>query len=448
MSSPTARRFGVALTALTWLAATALCLALQRWLDPENLVLIYLVAVAWVSTRFGVAESIMTCVLSVASFDFLFVEPRYSFQVSDAQDIVTFAIMLTVGLFVSGLSHRLRAQAISASARELRSAILYALTRELADSTDRDEIIRVGALEIEHVLGRSIRVDGSPGEAAMFPVTCAGETVTSFSLDGPPLLPSQRDLLDTIVSAVAVALERIRLTEETQQARLAANAEHMKNVLLNSVSHDLRTPLTLIGGAAGALAEQHPECRPMAMTIVEETQRLDRHIRNLLDMSRLESRSLPLNLEWHSIEELVGTSLRRVASLLAKHPVTTYIPPGLALIHVDGALVEKALVNLLENAARHTPEGTEIEVRVSTPARALRIQVADRGPGFKPGMEKQIFESFSGTSWGGFGLGLAICAAVVQAHHGRTWAENRTGGGARFFLEFPALAAAPAVPHE
>jgi two-component system sensor histidine kinase KdpD len=222
----------------------------------------------------------------------------------------------------------------------------------------------------------------------------------------------------------------------------------MRNVLLSSVSHDLRTPLTVIRGAAGALAEQNKASPELAKTIADEAERLDRHIRNLLDMSRLEASAIRLNLEWHSIEELIGSALERSSVVLGERRVATYIPPGLSLIRVDGVLVEKALSNLLENAARYSAPDAEIEIRVTTPSQAVRIQVADRGQGIPAGEEQRIFERFVGSSKEGFGLGLAICRAVAEAHGGRIWAENRAGGGARFYLEIPATAPTPEVPHE
>jgi two-component system sensor histidine kinase KdpD len=270
---------------------------------------------------------------------------------------------------------------------------------------------------------------------------------TAVTLDGQAM-----SLLETFANNLALALERTMLAKESHQARLAAEAEKMRNVLLNSVSHDIRTPLTVIAGAAGALKQGTGDTQELADTIVSQSERLNRHVQNLLDMTRLEARTVEPKFEWHSIEELIGGALQETAPLLEDRKVNTFVPPGMALVRLDGILVTKALINLLENAARHTPEGTDIEIRVSMPGSKLRIQVADRGPGIPKGEEDRIFDKFyqpapaSGDQ--GFGLGLAICKSVAEAHGGRIWADNGPGGGARFYMDLSLSGQAPEVALE
>jgi two-component system sensor histidine kinase KdpD len=430
--------------------ATAVCFAARPWLAAENLVLIYLIVVTVVAYRFGPGESALASLLSVALFDFFFVQPHFSFAVSDTQYLLTFAIMLAVALLISGLSQRLRQEIRMAQERERRTSILYAFTRDIASSQSAEEIAAAGVQEIRDLLGCEATIALDVEELP------AGET---FSLGGRAILSAkvahlseeQRETLGALAAAIGSALERVRLAEESRRAQVAAESEQIRNVLLNSVSHDLRTPLTIIGGAAAALAAGTGDQRQLAESIAEQSARLNRHVQNLLDITRLESEPLRPKFEWHSLEELIGSALSATEDLLLGKRVKTYIAPDLPLVRVDGMLLEKALTNLLENAARFTPDGKEIEIRVSSPGKLVRIQVADRGPGLPPGDEQRIFEKFyrpTGSPDRGFGLGLAICNAVALAHGGRAWAENRAGSGARFYLDLALTADAPKVPVE
>lgn len=483
----------VAVTAL----ATGLCYVLRLFLAPPNLVMIYLLGVAAIASRYTAREAVLASVLSVAAFDFLFVPPYFTLSVSNTQYLLTFLMMLVVALLISGLAIRLRRQAGLWQIRERRSAALYRLSRNLAKSRSTREIAVISAREIGDLFhgdvavllkreGTSLEViaksrsryeDDVNDLAAIHWVAEKGEqagkgtntlpSVQALYLPligtrGPigvlgirtdTLLDSQQEnLLETFANGLALAIERTLLAKESHVSRLAAEAEKMRNVLLNSVSHDLRTPLTIISGAASALAEKKGDAEELAKTIVAQSEHLNRHVQNLLDMTRLEASTINPNFEWHSVEELIGSALRQAQDLLKGRTVKTFIPPRMALVRVDGILVEKALINLLENAVRHTPEGTDIEVRVSLPAKMLRIQIADHGPGVPKGDEERIFEKFyqpgGASDDRGFGLGLAICKAVAQAHGGSVWAENRPGGGARFFLELSTSGEPPEVPFE
>lgn len=484
-------------TTLISAATTGLCFLLKPHLAPENLIMIYLVGVAVVATRNRPREAVLASVLSVLAFDFFFVPPYYTFRVSDTQYVLTFAIMLLVALLISSLALRLRSQATAAQAREKRTAALYELSRDLAQTRSRREIAVIGAREVGNVFGTEVAVlladeggelepavhsrsqfeedkteravahwvcqkgelagagtDTLPNAAALYvPLTAVRGVVGVLGIKLDERLdPQQESLLETFANGLALAIERTLLAKESHVARLSAEAEKMRNILLNSVSHDLRTPLTVIAGAASALSEGKGDGKELAKTIVEQADRLNRHVQNLLDMTRLEASTINPQFEWHSIEELVGSALAQTERLLVGREITTFIPPGLALVRVDGMLVEKALVNLLENVSSHTQEGTPVTIRVSTPDGKVRIVVEDRGPGIPPGDEERIFEKFyqpdamKGDS--GFGLGLAICRSVAEAHGGRAWAENRPGGGARFYLELSTVGHAPEVPFE
>ncbi|HVT11409.1 MAG TPA: sensor histidine kinase KdpD [Fimbriimonadaceae bacterium] len=484
-------------TAIVSALTTGLCFLLRPFLAPENLIMIYLVGVAIVATRNRPREAVLASVLSVLAFDFFFVPPYYTFRVSDTQYLLTFAIMLLVALLISSLALRLRSQAASAQAREKRTAALYELSRDLARTRSRREIAVIGAREIGNVFGTEVAVmlvgesgevepavhsrsrfeeeqteravahwvaqkaelagagtDTLPNAAALyFPLIAVRGVVGVVGIRIHERMdPQQESLLQTFANALALAIERTLLAKESHVARLSAEAEKMRNILLNSVSHDLRTPLTVIAGSASALAEGKGDGKELAKTIVEQADRLNRHVQNLLDMTRLEASTINPQFEWHSIEELLGSALAHTERLLAGREITTFVPPGLALVRVDGMLVEKALVNLLENVASHTGEGTPVTIRVSTPGGKVRIVVEDRGPGIPPGDEQRIFEKFyqpdATRGDTGFGLGLAICRSVAEAHSGRAWAENRPGGGARFYLELSTAGEAPGVPFE
>jgi two-component system sensor histidine kinase KdpD len=458
--------------------ATGICFALRPFLVPANLVMVYLLGIAFIASRYGSREAVVATALGVAAFDFFFVPPYYTLTVADTQYVLTFSVMLVVALLISGLALRLRTQADLWRSREHRSSALYRLSRDLAQTQSPAEIAAIAVKEIGDVIPGEVAVvlkdatdappfvdrgraelaltDGEKVEEGgdVYCPLCAGRGAVGVLAIRPsnPLTNQQRDLLESFANGLALAIERALLAKESHAARLLAETERMRNVLLNSVSHDLRTPLTVIAGAASALAAGSGDSKELVSTILVQAERMNRHVQNLLDMTRLEAMVVNPNLEWHSVEELIGSALKETEHLLEGRNVLTFVPPSLALVKVDAMLVEKALVNLLENAARHTAPGRDIEIRVSLPTGRVRIQVADRGVGIKPGEEEKIFEKFyqpGGTAADrGFGLGLAICKAVAEAHGGRVWAENRSGGGARFYLELSCVEQAPEVPIE
>jgi two-component system, OmpR family, sensor histidine kinase KdpD len=478
-----------------WAAAmvvvvTLACSAIFPRFDKASLIMIYLAGVAWVAMRFGRWPSALAAALSVAAFDFFFVAPHLTFAVGDTQYLVTFAVMLAVALLISGLAVRLRDQAEASRQRERRTDVLYATSRELSGLLDREEVVRAASRQVADVIhGPAVvflpdddgRLRGSTPDPAGVAAdsreqavaewvfrhgrragigtdTLSGGTALHLPLSGAqgslgvlavrphpsllPLSPDHLDLLETLARLVAAPLERARLAAAAERARVEVEAERLRNALLSSVSHDIRTPLAVIMGAATGLVEQRQSGASadseLADTILVEADRLNRVVTNLLDMTRLESGAVRLKSEWHSVEELVGGALTRMEKVLGGWRVETAVPADLPLVPVDALLVERVLVNLLDNAAKHTPPGSTIRISASSLGDAVQVEVSDNGPGLSPGEQERIFEKFfrkPSERPAGFGLGLAICRAIVNAHGGRIWAADVAHGASlRFTL--------------
>jgi two-component system sensor histidine kinase KdpD len=269
--------------------------------------------------------------------------------------------------------------------------------------------------------------------------------------------PDQRHQLETFANQTALALERAQLAGEAEASRVRAESEELRNSLLSSVSHDLRTPLATITGAASTLLEGGDRVDPATRrelldSIHEEAERLNRLVQNLLEMTRLSSGNLNLKRQWHPLEEIVGAALRRLGKRLTEGRVITRIPDDLPLVQIDDVLIEQVLINLLDNAVKHTAPDTAITIVATSTDDTVRVEVADHGPGLSPGTEHDVFEKFyrgAGAGGRGAGLGLAIAKAIVQAHGGRIWAQNLPEGGAAFFFSLPNPDAPPAlVPEE
>jgi len=491
------------------IGTTALITSLSAFafgrLELVNLVMLYLLGVMFIAMRFGRGPSVLSTVLSVATFDFFFVPPRFSFAVSDVQYLVTFAVMLAVGLIVSTLTVNLRSQAKISHHRERRAGVLYTFTRELGSTQTEDEIARIAVKHIgEEFEGQSVVLfpdlqgrirypksqsiqhsfhgsdlgvaqwvfdhgkiagqgtDTLPGtEGVYFPMQGAAGAVGVLALLPINLrrvfLPEQRQLIDTFITQIVQAIGQIRLTKEAQAAKVKAETESLRNSLLSAISHDFRTPLASIVGASSSLIDAGTRLTEdakldLGRTIYEEARRMTRLANNLLDMARLEAGSVKLNRQWCPIEEIVGGVLTRSPARLAAHPVTTRLPPGLPLVQVDAVMIEQVLENLLENAVKYAPAGTPIEVGAEVGPSEVSFWVADRGPGLPAGKEDQLFEKFyRGTAEGaqsGVGLGLTICRAIVQAHGGTIRAENGPDGGAVFRFTIPMTEEPPQIDSE
>jgi two-component system sensor histidine kinase KdpD len=477
-----------------------------------DVVMVYLLGIIIVATRLGYGPSIAATVLSVLLVDFFFVPPYFSFAVSDFQHIVTFAVMFVVALVISGLTQRIRDQARAAAVREQRTASLYALTRELASTRAVGPLAVVAAQHLHDVfdakvalfLGREgddqeereeqkkleplpsgehsllpdekeravlewawandkpagLSTDTLPGAAALYvPLHEArgrvGMLAVSPSDRNRFVDPEQRALLDVFASQVASALERARLAESAQTAQLQIETERLRSALLSSISHDLRTPLAVITGAASTLVEPNAPIteearRDLMATIYEEATRLNRLVHNLLDMTKIASGAIKVNKEWQPLEEVVGAVLSRTETALAGHVVEVSLPADLPLVPIDAVLIEQVLINLLENAAKYSPKGSHVTLSATQEDGNVVVAVADDGPGIPSEYEDKIFEKFyrlpREREGSGAGLGLAICRGIVTAHGGRIWADNRASGGAAFHFTIPIEGTPPAPP--
>ncbi len=472
-----------------------------RHFEPTNLCMVYLVGVVIVAVRHGLGPSVLASLLSVAAFDFFFIVPYLTFAVDDSQYLLTFGVMLFVAVTISALTVRVKLQAEAASERERRTASLYDMSREFANSRGIDNLIEVAARHIRNLfnsdvtvllpdannrLARSSAVENThrlfDQELAMAQWAYEHGQVAGFGTNTVhdakglyvPLVTSQRiagvlgiypatpdrafssdqlRLLETFANHTALAIERSHFAEETERVRLQVETERLRNSLLSSVSHDLRTPLAAITGAVSSLLENEATLdlerrRELAKVALEEAERLNHLVGNLLTMTRLESGGVHVEKEWQLLDEVVGTALGRPELCTTTHPIRTHIPPDLPLVPIDGVLIEQVLLNLLDNAIKYAPGDTPIDLSARTQSDAVLVEVADCGPGIAPGDEQRVFEKFyrvRPATVGGVGLGLTICRGIVEAHGGHIMVKNREGGGAVFSFTLPLDGESPEV---
>ncbi len=482
--------------------------ALRRWhiADAEaDTVLLFLAAVGWTSFRYSRGPAIYASVLAVLVFDFFFVPPYLTLAVRDAQYLVTFIVMLVIGLVISTLTSRLRSQVESTRRRERRTSSLLELGKQLCSLYGDVFLASAAGGRVAEMIGGEVAIylkqpnggaepvygqdsaivrhsvslpvaqwvighdqmagagtNTLPNAIALFlPLTGSQQTYGAIAVRAPIperlLDPEVRRLLEACANQLALALERDHLAIEAADARIQAEAEQVRSSLLSSVSHDLRTPLAAVAGASSSLLEaaslDEPTRRQLLETVADETARLNRLLENILQMSKLEAGAAAPSRQWHVLEELVGSALHRARRELSHHEVSVQLRGDLPLLHVDGLLMEQVFVNLLENAARHTPAGTEVTIQAAADGEHVRIAVSDKGPGLPAGAEERIFDKFyrasqTSDSGRGSGLGLAICRAIVQAHSGTITAANRPGGGAEFVIRLPIAKDAPHVALE
>ncbi len=469
-------------------AATA---PLQNMLEPSNTVLLLLLAVVFSAQRYGRGPAVLAAFVSVAAFDFFDVAPRFTFAVGNMQYLVTFAVMLIVALVVGQLTAGLTYQARTAALREDRVRALYELSRDLAAALRPEQIVEVGTrmlqaefearavfllldgddrLVVPDAIDSPAVIDASLANWALAHAETAGQGtdtlpasamryvplkapvrvrgVVALALRNPQRLnaPEQRRLLDTFASLLAIALERIHYVDVAQKTTVQMESERLRNALLGAISHDLRTPLAALAGMADSLQLTAPPLAPahaeIAQALREAAVRMNALVSNLLDMARLESGRIALNLQWQPLEEVVGSALRSLGALNAcRHPIRVQLPHDLPLLRFDAVLIERVLANLLENAAKYTPAGSAIGVGAAATPDSVAVWVADEGPGLPPGREELIFEKFERgrkeSATPGVGLGLAICRAIVVAHGGTIRGETRSEGGARFVFTLP-----------
>ena len=483
-------------------AVTAVATPLLQYFDTANIVMLFLLAVVFVAAQHGRRPALLSAVLNVLAFDYFFVQPRFSFAVHDVQYLLTFAVMMAVGLVVGQLTATLRYQARVARSREERSRSLFEMARDLGKALTLEQVAEIGDRAIEsafrakacvllpdahdrlalasdgvgetpafdpglaqwafdHAEPAGSGTDTLPGSAQLYlplnaPMRTRGVVVVEPANPRHLMIPEQRQLLDTFAALVAIAIERVHFVTVAQDTLVSMESERLRNSLLAALSHDLRTPLTALVGASEtlslALAREGSVHAGDAHDIATQGLRTAQLVNNLLDMARLQAGAVALRHDWQSLEELAGGAIRSVESALAAHPVHVDLPEDLPLLYGDGVLLERLLANLFENAAKYTPAGTPIALSAHRDGAQMVVEVSDEGPGFPLGDTEVLFEKFARgdkeSRTPGVGLGLAICRAIVQAHGGLISAGNRTpprhGAVLRWTLPYRAAPELPA----
>ncbi len=482
-------------------ATTALNLILSHYIGYRAAALLYLLAVSIVGLFMSRGPVLVMATLSAVLWNFLFIPPRLTFYIHDVDDVLMYVMYFAVALITGTLTSRLRAQEKAVRQREERATAMYALAREVASALTLDDVLRTAAKQIGQAFNADVAFllagdDGrlldrphpmstlAPAEKEM-PVAslaferqrAAGQHTDTLpqaeahwlplrvpsgvagvmgvrAREGQRLNIDQQTLLETFAGQIALAIERERLDEAAERARVAMESERLSRTLLNSVSHELRTPIATITGAATSLLDEKVSRAPgLWAPVVGEIQvaadRLNRVVENLLGMTRLESGRLKPKLEWCEVGDLVSVAVHRVTADLARHELTVDVAPDLPLVRLDFVMLEQALINLLHNAAAYTPPGTPVRVAALADGADLVLSVTDRGPGLPADVER-VFEKFyraPGVKPGGMGLGLAIARGLVEAHGGTITAENGADGGACFTIRLP-LGQPPVVPRE
>jgi len=500
-SSRRGKRMKFVWTVLSCVATTLVAFALHPYFDLANIIMLFLLTVVLVGVKWGRGPAVAAALINVASFDFFFVPPRFSFAVTDIQYLLTFLVMLVVGLIIGQMTAGLRYQARVASYREHRARTLYEFARDMSSVLQTEQVLEAATkfiestfhakvailvpdakdrLQIPEPAGAALNVDVRAAAQWAYdksqPAGAGTDTLPSSEFLYVPLrapmrtrgvlaikagnrrllmIPEQRRHLDTFAALIAIALERVHYVEVAQQALISMESERLRNSLLAALSHDLRTPLASLVGLAEWLQLIKPELtgaqRDTARAIVEQARRMNALVNNLLDMARIQSGDVKLRREWQSVEEVVGSALKAAQPALVDHRVDVAVPRDLPLVEFDAALIERVLYNLLENAGKYTPAGTAIRVAAEASKGDLLVTVSDTGPGVPPGQRESIFEKFTRgareSATPGVGLGLTISRAIVEAHGGKIWAEENSGGGARFCFTLP-LGTPPATPAE
>lgn len=503
---PLARQYRAA---ILWVGtAAALLLPIRDWLNTIDVAMVFLLAVVAVAVRSSRGPAIGASILAIVAFDILFVPPYYRLAVEDGDFLLTFLVMLVVALLMSHLGTRVRAQATEAGLLEQESRIRFELNEEFAAAETPAVLLDLLTARIGALLGSAGRWVAAPSReggpalptwpddgvfadpevrmaaslswrdqtpvgrgtargaevgALLLPVSIEGrpEGVLAFAMPAGRI-PSARELRLALamLSQGCDALAKARAVEAQEKGRLEVAAEQLRTALLSSLSHDLRTPLANIEGAASTLVEDGTrlptEVRgELARGILAESRRMHQLIANLLDMVRVESGTLAVHREWQPLEEALGVAYLRLEERLQGRDVSLDLPKDLPLVWIDELLVEQVFINLLENAIRHTPEHSPITVTAWPDAGDVVVEVADRGPGVPHEASDQVFEKFvrvgASPRYGpphGAGLGLSICRGIITAHGGRIWVGPRPGGGAAFRFTLPLAGSLPRPARE
>jgi two-component system sensor histidine kinase KdpD len=480
--------------------ATGLGMAIRQFLEVSSIAMVYLTAVLIAAIRFGLLPSLFASLVSVLAYNFFFLPPLYTFTIADPENVVVLFFFLIVALITSNITSRTRNQMLTARSRAKTTAELYSFSRKLAGIASLDDLLWATAYQIASMLRSRVVIllpeegqitlragyppedqlsegdlaaaswawtnnrpaghgaDTLPGAQWLFlPLRTARGTVGVLGVarDAPHALltPDERRLVDALADQAGVAIERISLAAEIDQTRILHETERLRSALLTSISHDLRTPLASVLGALTSLRsyERHydPETREeLLRTAQEEAERLNRFVGNLLDITRLESGALEVKRDAVDLADIVGSTVRRAANILARHEVKIDLGPDLPMLRLDFVLFEQVLFNLLDNAAKYSPAGSTISIEATQSGGDVIIAVADEGIGIPAEDLERIFDKFyrvkaSDRQRAGTGLGLAICRGFIEAHGGTITAANRAAGaGAVFTVRLPVEAAA------
>jgi two-component system sensor histidine kinase KdpD len=483
--------------------ATALGGILQSSGFREAIVMVYLLGVLLVAMQLGRVPALVNALLGAAAHAYFYVPPLFSFAITNPEHLVPLAAYVIVALAVGSLTAQLRQFADLAGARARHADALRALSQDLAKQHGREAVLRLAALRAgEHLLGHAVafavgadgRLEGASSSTGEVPALVrdlavqvlaedralhaagapgAEPSVFAVPLRGPRAVlgvlvvirgasagaPSAQtlQLFEDLAHLTAEALERARLIDQAERSEVDARSERLRNSLLSSVSHDLRTPLGVIIGAMSHLLDHEAslgaaERTELARTAKDEAERLNLLVGNVLAMTRLEAGAVRATKEWQPLEDVVGAALGRMSAALDGRPVRVRLPADLPLVPLDPVLIERVLVNLLENVSKHTEAGAPVEVSAHVhPGDGVVVEVRDHGPGLKPGSEREVFERFGTHPRSALagGLGLAVCRGILTVHGGRIWAENRPDGGAAFSFTLPLEGAPPSpVPVE
>lgn len=480
----------VLLTVLACTGTTLLATPLLGYLDLANIVMLFLLTVLLLAVSLGRGAAILAAVLSVLLFDVFFVQPRFSLAVNDFQYLVTFAVMLVTALITGQLAAGLKQKAQEAQIRERRTLALYEAARQLAGALAFEQVMEItrqfvrcqinaealillpdpaadyksgdADLRIEPHLVHMVLESGtllrtgelvSNGYASLYlplraPMRIRGVLAIAFpgkQSELPPVLPPENlALLEALASLIAIAIERLHYVEVAHDTQLNMVSERLRSSILSALSHDLRTPLTALVGLADSLFLIKPSLPAPALetaqALHEQAERMASLVGNLLDMARLNAGNVTLRREWQPLEEVIGASIKLLGGALSAHPVRVSLPADLPLLEFDSVLIERVFCNLLENAAKYSPEGSSIEIAAQQLDGSVEVSVRDHGAGFPPTNQDELFNMFvrgvPASSKPGTGLGLAICRAIVEAHGGEIGAVNDPEGGAcvRFTL--------------
>lgn len=472
--------------------------ALSQTLDVQNLALVFLMAVLAASVRGGLGAGLFASILGALAFNFFFLEPRYTFTVRDPESLVALFFYFGVALVASNLTAAVHRQAAAARQRARMTEDLYLFSRKLAGTGTLDDVLWATAFQIASMLKVRVVIllpeagvvavkagyppddtlvdadiaaakwawehnrpagrgaDTLPGARRLYlPMRTGREAVGVIGLDddrqGPLLAPEQRRLFDALSDQAALAIERVQLVSDVDGARLAAETDKLRAALLTSISHDLKTPLAAIMGSADMLKDlgarlDEETRRELLSTVIDESERLNRFIANLLDMTRIGAGAMEPNYAWHFAGDIVGSALARAAKIVSHHRVEVHIPETLPMLRVDPVLFEQVLFNLIDNAAKYAPDGTSIEIDGRQDGNTIMLSIKDEGPGIPSGDIERVFDSFyrvrkADQVRAGTGLGLSICRGFVEAMGGTITAANRTDrSGAVFTIRMPAMA--------